>query len=406
MASWPDLPVLRLKRHEERRLRRGHLWVFSNEVDTARTPLTAFRPGEPVRIVDWRGKPLGTGYVNPHSLICARLLSRDPRRLPDRALLRERLARALALRERLFPSPHYRLAYGEGDGLPGLVVDRYGEVLAVQLTTAGMERLREEVLAVLEELLRPRCVVLRGDTPLRGLEGLPREVTVALGEAPEEVEVLEEGARFRAALLGGQKTGWYYDHRLNRLRAMAYARGGRVLDLFAYVGGWGIQAARAGAREVLCVDGSAAALERARANAEANGVGERVRTREGDAFETLQALRQAGERFDLVILDPPAFIKRRRDQAQGEAAYHRLHRLALEVLAEGGVLVAASCSFHYSEEALRGSVLKASRRLGRGLQLLERGHQGPDHPVHPAIPETAYLKALFCRAWAEPGEVL
>lgn len=393
------LPPLRLKKNEDRRLRAGHLWVFSNEVDVARTPLTAFEPGQAVAVEDHRGAPLGAAYVNPRSLIAARLVSRDPARPLDGALLRERLSRALALRERLFPGPFYRLAFGEGDGLPGLVVDRFGDVLVAQLTTAGMDRMRDEVVAALDETVRPRGILLRNDVPGRVLEGLESYVDVALGEVPEVAELVENGARFRAPLAAGQKTGWFYDHRMNRARLQAYAPGRRVLDVFSYIGGWGVQAAVAGAEGVVCVDSSEAALAQVRENAELNGVGGRVEVRRGDAFEVLRGLVSEGERFDVVVLDPPAFIKRKKDQKAGEEAYRRLAQLGMEALVADGILVSASCSFHMSREALQDTILRAGRRLGRELQLLEEGMQGPDHPVHPAIPETRYLKSFFARAW-------
>lgn len=390
------LPPLRLRRHEDRRLRAGHLWVFSNEVDVAATPLTSFAPGDAVQVQDSRGAPLGVGYVNPRSLIAARLVSRDPHAVLDRALLRRRLERALALRQTLFAAPFYRLVFGESDGLPGLVVDRFGDTLVVQITTAGMERLREDVVAVLEETLRPTGVLLRNDVPGRALEGLESYVETALGTVPEVVALEENGVRFEAPL-SGQKTGWFYDHRMNRARLQAYARGRRVLDVFSYAGGWGVQAAVAGAEGVVCVDASAQALEWVGRNAALNGVGGRVTTQRGDAFDVLRELAVADERFDVVVLDPPAFIKRKKDLKAGEEAYRRIAQLGMEVLRPGGFLVSASCSFHMPREALQDAMLRASRKLRRDLQVVEEGHQGPDHPVHPAIPETAYLKAFFGR---------
>lgn len=395
--SQPPRP-LRLKKNEERRLRAGHLWVFSNEVDVAQTPLTDFEPGDAVEIQDFRGAPVGSGYVNPRSLICARLVSRSARRQLDGALLHDRLARALALREELYPgAPFYRLAFGESDGLPGLVVDRFGDTLVAQITTAGMERVRDEVLGALNEVAAPSGILWRNDTSSRELEGLDSYVGTASGTVPEETEIRENGVRFVVPLNGGQKTGWFYDHRQNRERMARYARGRRVLDLFSYAGGWGVQAAVTGAAEVVCVDSSEPALALAGRSAELNAVEERVRTRQGDAFETLRELRAEGERFDAIILDPPAFIKRRRDAKQGEKAYHRLNRLAMEILSPDGFLISASCSFHLSRDALLGVLLRASREVGRDLQILEEGHQAADHPVHPAIPETSYLKAFIAR---------
>lgn len=390
------LPPLRLRKNEDRRLRAGHLWVFSNEVDVHHTPLTGFAPGDPVELQDARGAPLGVGYVNPRSLIAARLVSRDREARVDRALLRGRLARALALREMLFDRPFYRLAFGESDGLPGLVVDRFDDVLVAQITTAGMERVKDEVVDALRDLLSPSGILFRNDSSGRALEGLESYVETAHGEVPEVVPLEENGVRFEAPM-AGQKTGWFYDHRMNRARMAAYVRGRRVLDVFSYVGGWGVQAAAAGASSVVCVDASAPALEQAKRNAELNGAADRVETRRGDAFDVLRALAADGEKFDVVVLDPPAFVKRKKDQKAGEEAYQRVNTLAMEVLRQDGVLVSASCSYHLPREALQDAMLRAARRQGRSLQILEQGHQGPDHPVHPAIPETAYLKAFVGR---------
>ena len=391
-----SLPPLRLRKDEDRRLRAGHLWVFSNEVDVRDTPLTAFHPGDAVEVQDARGAPLGMGYVNPRSLIAARLVSRDRDARLDGALLRSRLTRALALRERVFDRPFYRLVYGESDGLPGLVVDRFGEVLVAQVTTAGMERVKGEIVDALRDTLHPAGVLLRNDSSGRALEGLESYVETAHGEVPDVVQLEENGVRFEAPM-AGQKTGWFYDHRMNRARLMAYVRGRRVLDVFSYVGGWGVQAAAAGAAEVVCVDASAEALEHVARNAALNGVEQAVSTRRGDAFDVLRVLAADGERFDVVVLDPPAFIKRKKDQKAGEEAYRRVNQLAMDVLKQDGILVAASCSYHLPREALQDAMLRAARRQGRSLQILEQGHQGPDHPIHPAIPETAYLKSFIGR---------
>lgn len=391
------MPPLRLKKGEDRRLRAGHAWVFSNEIDVAQTPLTGFEPGDAVRIEDHRGAPVGSGYVNPRTLIAARMVSPEADRPLDGALLRERLARALRLRERLFRAPFYRLAFGEGDGLPGLVVDRFGEVLVAQITTAGMERLRTKLVDALAETIRPAAVLLRNDTASRALEGLPAYVEPALGTVPDVVPVEENGVHFQAPLLTGQKTGWFYDHRPNRARLQRYAPGARVLDVFSYIGGWGVQAAVAGAAHVLCVDASAPALEAVDENARLNGVAERVGTVRGDAFEVLRGLRDRADHFDVVVLDPPALIKRKKDWKQGTQAYRRLNQLAARLLTADGILVSASCSYHLSAEALQDAMLRATQDVGRGLQLLEQGHQGADHPVHPALPETRYLKAFFGR---------
>ncbi|UYG08160.1 class I SAM-dependent rRNA methyltransferase [Halomonas sp. M4R1S46] len=395
------LRSLRLKKHADRRLKAGHLWLYSNEVDTDATPLKAFAPGEQAVVEAANGKPMGVAYVNAHSLICARLVSRDPATGLDRSLLVHRLNQALALRQRLFGKPFYRLMHGEGDLLPGLIIDRFDDVLVVQLNTAGMQAVLEPLLDALDKVLAPRVVVLRNDTGGRRQEGLESHVEVVKGELPEAVLLEENGVRFAVPVLDGQKTGWFYDHRVNRAWLNDLVAGKRVLDLFSYVGGWGVQAAAHGAGEVLCVDASARALEQVAENAARNGLHEQVAVGEGDAFEALAALKADGEQFDVVILDPPAFIKKRKDIPAGERAYGKLNREAMRLLGRDGLLLSASCSMHLAAERLVDVVRGAARHQDRHGQILFQGHQGPDHPVHPAIPETSYLKALGVRVFRD-----
>ena len=388
---------LQLKKNESRRIRAGHLWVFSNEIDTHRTPLDQFEPGQPIEVVDEKEKFLGHGYVNPHSLICARIVSRDRKHPLGRSLLLHRINVALSLRTRLFADPYYRLIYGESDGLPGLVVDRFGEVLSVQITTAGMETLKNDIVAALEKTLKPKSIILRNDSAIRKLEGLPSYTELALGSEPEFLEIYENGCHYQARALGGQKTGWFYDHRLNRERASHYAKGMRVLDVFSYLGAWGISAAVNGADHVTFVDYSADALEGVKHNAGLNEVEDKIDTLAGDAFDILKGMREERQRFDVIVLDPPAFIKRRKDVSKGLEGYRRINQVAMQLLNKDGILVSASCSYHLEYKRLREILLKTSRHLDRNLVLLEQGHQGPDHPIHPAIPETEYLKTFFCR---------
>lgn len=388
---------LYLKKNADRRLRAGHLWIYSNEIDVNKSPLASFEAGQVVTIISHQQQPLGTGYINPHSLITARLISRDQQIQLDYALLVQRLQMALSIRNRLFEKPFYRLVFGESDHLPGLVVDRFGNVLVAQITTAGMERVRAEILAALETILRPTAIVLRNDTSVRVLEGLENYVEVAMGTLPAEIVLEENGVQFYVPVLDGQKTGWFYDHRLNRARLGAYVKQQRVLDVFSYSGAWGIQAAVAGAKEVWCVDSSAKAIEYVKKNAVLNGVNDRVQTLSGDAFETLKKLRNDGQTFDVIVLDPPAFIKRKKDQQAGEQAYRRLNQLAIQLLNQEGILVSAACSLHLSRDTLLEFLGAASHQVERYLQILEQGHQGPDHPVHPMIPETNYLKAFISR---------
>jgi 23S rRNA (cytosine1962-C5)-methyltransferase len=394
-----DLPALRLKRNEDRRISAGHLWVFSNEIDTQVTPLNDFAPGELCRIESDRGRFLAYGYVNPKTLIAARVLCRDPARPPGRDLLAHRMRVALALRERLCAGPWYRWVYGESDELPGLVLERFGDVVVGQIGTAGMEAMRDDVAAAVVDVLAPKAMLWKNDSGARELESLPAYVETAFGDVPATVTLEEHGLRYTVPLFDGQKTGWFYDQAANRRALGNYVRGARVLDVFSYLGAWGLRAAKAGASEVNCVDSSAPALEHLVANAEANGLA--VAVEKGDAFDVLERMRDAGRKFDVVVIDPPAFIKRRKDIPKGEAAYRRLNQLAMQLLGRDGILVSCSCSYHLSADALQGAIQKAARHLDRLAQVLEVGGQAPDHPVHPAIPETRYLKSYFCRIVAD-----
>ncbi|MCG4452516.1 MULTISPECIES: class I SAM-dependent rRNA methyltransferase [unclassified Pseudomonas] len=392
-----SLPSLRLKANADRRLRAGHLWVYSNEIDVAVTPLHGFAAGDQAILEAAGGKPLGVVALSPNNLICARLLSRDVKHVLDKSLLVHRINVALSLRERLFDQPCYRLVFGDSDLLPGLVVDRFFDILVVQLASATMERHKDEVLAALIQVIKPSGILLKNDSAARDAEGLERYVDTVFGVVPEWVALEENGVKFEAPVIEGQKTGWFFDHRMNRARLAPYVKGKRVLDLFSYIGGWGVQAAAFGATEVMCVDASAFALDGVERNAALNGLSEQVACIEGDVFAALKELKNAEERFDVVIADPPAFIKRKKDLKNGEAAYRRLNEAAMRLLNKDGILVSASCSMHLPEDDLQNILLTSARHLDRNIQLLERGAQGPDHPVHPAIAETRYIKSLTCR---------
>ena len=396
MSEEAAYPALYLKRNEDARLRAGHLWVFSNEVDVGRSPLTSFSPGEICVIVDAHGKPLGIGYVNPNSLICARLVNRGIAHPLDRSMLVHKLNVALALRERLYSEPHYRLVYGESDGLPGLTLDRFGDVIVAQTTTAGMERMKEDIAAAVVKVVKPRALVWKNDGGFRALEQLPDYVDVGHGELSAPVVVREGGLEFEIDPIGGQKTGWFFDQRANRDLLAPYVGGASVLDMFSYLGGWGLRAAAAGAKEVICVDASASAVESITRNAQRNGLASVTAIR-ADAFEFLKAQRDARERYDVVILDPPAFAKRKKDFAEGRLAYRRINEMAMQILARDGILITCSCSYHMSRATLLEAVQQAARHLDRSVQVLAQLQQAPDHPVHPAIPETDYLKGYICR---------
>ena len=399
------LPVLTLRKGEERRLNAGHLWIFSNEVDVAKSPLTSFAPGDCVRVESAQGRPLGSAYVNPGALIAGRVYCQDATRPLDAELLHARLRAALRLRESLFSTPCYRLVFGEGDLLPGLVVDRFGDVLAVQIGTAGMERLRTEIINALTELVRPTGILFKNDLPGRELEGLPRAVEVAAGHVPDEASIEENGCRFVFSLASGQKTGWFYDMRETRATAARLAMGRHVLDVFSYAGGLGVACARAGAASVLCLDASQAALDCAARSAELSGVADRVRTLGSDALAGLKDLRAQGRRFGLVSVDPPAFVKRRKDLENGLAAYRTVNRLALELAEDGGFFLSCSCSQHVGRDDLRKVLSGSARDAGVRLQILSSCHQAADHPIHPAMPETEYLKGFLCSV-TRPGRGL
>jgi 23S rRNA (cytosine1962-C5)-methyltransferase len=391
-----ELPQLVLKRHEDRRLRSGHLWVFSNEIDTAVTPLTAIDVGALVRIVDHKRQFVGFATANPHALICARLMSRHEDQPIGPGLIASRLQRALSLRERYVGGQHYRLVFGESDGLPGLVLDRYGDVVVGQVATWGMENITGMVETALRALLSPRQIVWKNDGSARDLEGLPKEVRVTQGEVPTSIEIEEAGLHFSAPLAAGQKTGWFYDQSANRAILKRYMRpGARVLDVCSYVGAWGVSAMANGAQSALCVDSSETALEWAQRNAERNKVA--LGIRRGDAFDVLEALHGEGAQFDVVVVDPPAFVKKRKDLPRGEAAYRKLNQLAMRLLDDDGLLVSCSCSYHLSADALPALLHAGASHLDRDLQIVTVGGQSPDHPIHPAVTETRYLKALFCR---------
>jgi 23S rRNA (cytosine1962-C5)-methyltransferase len=340
------------------------------------------------------GSLLGSAYMEPQSLICARLYA-PAEQCGLEALFTLRVSESLACRERAFDRPFYRLVYGDSDTLPGIVVDRFGDYLVVQLNNRGIERYRESLLDALVDVLQPAGILLRGDSRSRREQGLADDIKVAYGEVPQHLTLEENGVRFLAPVHGGQKTGWFYDHRMARARLAPWVGGKSVLDVYSYIGGWGIQAAAFGAAEVCCLDSSAQALEGVKANAALNDLQHRVFTLRGSAPETMAALRGEGRRFDVVILDPPAFIQRKKDLKKGIAAYRRINELGLQLLNRGGLLVAASCSMHLARADLISAMQQAAVRSGCQLRIVEQGAQGPDHPIHPAIPETEYLKSVF-----------
>ena len=388
-----DRPTVTLLPGHQKRALHGHPWIFSNEIqmDAAAKALT---PGGLVTLKTGDGRALGVATFNPHTLVAARLFDRDVGRRIEAEFLAKRLRRALAIREKLYHEPFYRLIHAEADGIPGAVVDRFGDVTVAQLNTAGATRLEPELLAALETVLSPKAVVLRNDSPGRGLEGLGEEVRVARGEIAGPTELRENGARFEVDLLGGQKTGWFYDQRDNRGFMAKLAKGSRVLDLYCFVGGFAIEAAVAGATAVVGIDRSEPALALAARAAVLNGVEGRSEFRRSEAFAELQTLASAGERFDLVIADPPAFVKSKKDLGPGLRGYRKLARLAAGVVAPQGYLFLASCSHNVSPEDFWEAVRRGLEDASRSGRLLRSAGAAPDHPVHPHLPESAYLKGL------------
>jgi 23S rRNA (cytosine1962-C5)-methyltransferase len=388
-------PRLVLRKNQDRRVRGGHPWVFSNEVATIEGGPA---DGDLVEVADARGAFLGRAYYNHRSLICARVLTRgrDP---IDEAFFAKRLERARAWRETVMPgATALRLVHSEADQLPGLIVDRYGDVLAVQVLTLGIEKRADLVRAAIEKVLKPRGVMRLADAPLRALEGLPLERGIWWGEVPDRLEVEIEGFHVEVDLLGGQKTGLFLDQRTNRRHAESRAAGRRVLDLFCYQGEWSLHAARGGATAVLAVDSSAPALEAATRNAARNGFAERISFRRGDDFDVARELERAGERFGLVIADPPALVKSRSHLAAGARAYRELNRACMALLAEGGTLVTCSCSHQLEDPLFRQVLLESARAARRPFRVLAWTAEAPDHPQLLAVPETHYLKCAVLGA--------
>lgn len=390
-------PHIMLLPGAQRRAESGHPWIYSNEIaiDAA---AKALPPGTLVTVRRADARPFGVALFNPHALIAARLLDRDANRPITTRFFSRRIERALRIRERLYPTPCYRLVHAEADGLPGLVVDRFGDrfgaVLVVQTNAAGMELLLPLVIEALGALLAPAAIVLRNDSPARSLEGLPLYSRVAQGVIDGPVMLEENGVRFQADLIGGQKTGWFYDQRDNRDFVAALAGGARMLDLYCHSGGFGVTAAVRGAESVLGIDRSEAALTLAAESARLNAVAGHCAFRRGDVFAEAASLAGSGERFDIVVADPPPFARSKRDVPAALRGYRKLARLAAQLTAPGGFLFIASCSHNVGAAEFADSVRRGLADAGRGARILRESGAGPDHPVHPALPETGYLKAL------------
>ncbi|MBU8545441.1 MULTISPECIES: class I SAM-dependent rRNA methyltransferase [Roseomonadaceae] len=387
-----DTPLIHLAPGGDRRVKAGHPWAFSNEI--AMTPaLRALPPGTPARLEGDDGVKHGVWHFNPHSLIAARRLDANPAANIDAAWFQARLAACLALRERLFDTPFYRLVHAEADGLPGLIIDRYGDAVAIQANTAGMDAATPHLVAALNALFAPRLIVARNDSAVRKLEGLAESVTALQGEGTATVE--DSGLRFPVDLLGGQKTGWFFDQRANRAMVARLCAGRSMLDAFCHTGGFGLAAAAAGAREVTLLDRSEHALDHAMQAARLAGLAERVTPLKAEALEHLEKMAASGRKFEVVVADPPAFAKTRKDQPAALRGYGKLARLAAGLVAPDGILFIASCSHHVSPGDFTDAVGWGVHKAKREARLLATVGAGPDHPVHPGLPESAYLKGLL-----------
>ena len=384
-------PSVRLRRGHGARLKRGHPWVYSNEIDMD-AEAKAIPAGSLVRLLAPSGVPMASAFFNPHSLIAARVLSPDADTEIDATFLRARLEAASKLRARYCDIAYCRLVHAEADGLPGLTVDRYGDVVVCQVNTAGMERLIPELTRALGELFTPRAVVLRADSRVREHEGLTSYVSIAAGAIKAPVEAHEGGLRFPVDPLAGQKTGWFYDQRDNRQFVAALAQGCSVLDVFCHSGGFGLAALAAGARSAVFVDNSQAGLDQAARAADWQGVVEKCAFVRAEAFAEMA--RRAGETFDLVIADPPAFVASRKSLKPGLKGYRKMTRLAAALVAPSGILVVSSCSHLVTSEDFAQQVSRGLTDAGRTGRVLRTAGAAADHPHHAALPETAYLKCL------------
>ena len=386
-----SLPALRVKPREERRVRGGHPWIYSNELELDHAA-KMLPPGSLVRVFDAHGKGIGTASFNPHSLIAARLWTTDTGARIDEKFLAARLHNALALRQRFFSAPYYRLVHAEADGMPGFVIDRFDDAITVQANTAGAELLTPLLLQALQDVLQPRVVVLRNDSPVRRLEGLDDEIRLAHGSIDPMPSVEEGGLHFALDLLEGQKTGWYYDLAEARAKMAALAVGQDVLDCYCHTGAFALSAAKAGAKSVRGIDRSEPGIALAMQAAKDNGLDGVARFEKADGFDALEKLNAAGARFGIVITDPPNFVKSRKDLGPGSRAYRKLAKLAAPLVAPGGFWFVACCAHLLPGELFAKEVAIGLGQTGRTGRIVFSGGAGPDHPVHPHVPESAYLK--------------
>lgn len=392
-----NLPALRIDERSVRRLKLGYPWVFRSEVINGKEA-SALTPGQVVDFVRDKGDFVARGFFNPKPQLVGRVLTLQSGQEVGKNFIHHLVENALRFRDKLYSQPFYRLIHAESDGLPGLIIDRYGDVVVCQVNTAGMEALYPHVEAALKALIKPQTIILKNDTPARETEGLEQNVRVTYGSAPTApVQISENDTLFHVDVMGGQKTGWFFDQRENRAWVAGLAKGGSLLDVFCHTGGFGITAGRAGAENATFADSSATALEMVKKNADLNGIKGKCQMIEGKAFDVMEKLAAAGKKYDVVVVDPPAFIKSRKDMAVGLKGYLKLARLAAPLVKRNGILFLASCSHHAGVNELSDAATEGLAKSGRVFQLVKVAGAAPDHPLHPLLPETGYLKALTFR---------
>ena len=386
-------PKVRLQPKHDARLRTGSPWAYSNEIAMDKAT-KALPPGTVVNLVDARDANLGTAYFNPHSLIAARLLDSAASATIGVDFFRDRFERARTLRDKLVSKPFYRLIHAEADACPGLVIDRFDDVFVVQSGTAGMDALEEHWLEALKAEFKPRAVVVKSDSPSRAHEGLKDDARIAHGDLSRGVTVEEAGVRHAIDPVGGQKTGWFFDQRDNRAFLAALCKGATVLDAFCYLGALGLGALKAGAKSAVLLDSSQSALAAAAETARTHDLTQSSEFRRCDVMEELDEIGPSGERFDIVSCDPPPFVRSKKDLESGARGYRKLARLAAKLVAPGGFLCLASCSHAIDGERFLTECAMGLARADRSARLIRAAGAAPDHPVHPKLPETAYLKSL------------
>ncbi|SMX34465.1 RSP_2647 family RNA methyltransferase [Actibacterium lipolyticum] len=392
-----DLPIVRLRpKANARAIRHGFPWVFANELVTDRRT-QGLAPGALAVLEDADRHPMGVVTVNTGSKIICRMLDRDPTAKIDEAWFADRLTRALDMRSRLFTDPFYRLVHAEADGMPGVVIDRFGDCAVIQPNAAWADVMIEPLSAALASVTGVTTIVKNGTGRARSLEGLTEETVTLRGAVDGPIPVPMNGATYMADILGGQKTGLFFDQRPNHAFAARLSQGARVLDVFSHVGGFSLAALAAGAAEGLAVDGSAPALALAEQGAQAMGVSDKFATRKGDAFDVMAALAEEGQQFDVVVCDPPAFAPSKPSLEAGLRAYERVARMAAPLVAEGGYLALCSCSHAADLSKFRTASARGIGRAGRTAQIIQTGFAGPDHPLLPQLAESGYLKSLFFR---------